>query len=137
MSEALAAHARSLASANLADLFARDPSRVARLALEWGDWHVDFSKERLTPSALEALVAHAESIGVPQWVDALFAGERVNLSEERPALHSALRQQDDTPVRVGGADVIPAIRDTQRRMRAIADSLRAGTWRGRHGRTDP
>ncbi|MGZ9014721.1 MAG: POTRA domain-containing protein, partial [Burkholderiales bacterium] len=49
-----------------------------------------------------------ESIGVPQWIDALFAGERVNLSEERPALHSALRQQEDTPVRVGGADVIPA-----------------------------
>jgi glucose-6-phosphate isomerase len=130
MSEALAAHARSLANANLADLFARDRSRVARLAREWGDWHVDFSKERLTPSALEALLAHAESIGVPQWIDALFAGERVNLSEERPALHSALRQQDDTPIRVGGEDVIPAIRSTQRRMRAIADSLRTQGWRG-------
>jgi glucose-6-phosphate isomerase len=133
MSEALAAHARSLANANLADLFARDPSRVPRLALEWGDWLVDLSKERLTPSALEALLAHAESIGAPHWVDALFAGERVNLSEERPALHSALRQQDDTPVRVGGADVIPAIRDTQRRMREIADSVRAGAWRGATG----
>jgi glucose-6-phosphate isomerase len=133
MSEALAAYARSLANASLADLFARDPSRVARLALEWGDWYVDFSKERLTPSALEALLAHADSIGVPQWIDALFVGERVNLSEERPALHSALRQQDDTPVRVGGADVIPAIRDTQRRMRACADSLRAGAWRGATG----
>ena len=74
MSEALAAHARSLANANLADLFARDPSRIARLALEWGDWYVDFSKERLTPSALETLLAHAESIGVPQWIDALFVG---------------------------------------------------------------
>ena len=133
MSEALAAHARSLANANLADLFARDPSRVARLARDWGDWHVDFSKERLTPSALDALVAHAESIGVPHWVDALFAGERVNLSEERPALHTALRQQDDTPVRIGGADMLAAIRDTQQRMRAIAGSLRAGEWRGATG----
>ncbi len=133
MSEALAAHARSLANANLADLFARDPSRVARLAREWGDWHVDFSKERLTPSALEALVAHAESIGVPQWIEALFVGERVNLSEERPALHPALRQPEDTPVRVGGEDVIPAIRDAQRRMRGIAESLRTGTWRGATG----
>lgn len=133
MSEALAAYARSLANANLADLFARDPSRVASLTREWGDWHVDFSKERLTSSALDALIAHAESIGVPQWIDALFAGERVNLSEERPALHSALRQQDDSPVRVSGADVIPAIRDTQRRMRVIADSLRTQTWQGATG----
>jgi len=133
MSEALAAHARSLANASLADLFARDPSRVVRLAREWGEWHVDFSKERLTPSALDALVAHAESIGVPQWIDALFAGERVNLSEERPALHSALRQQDDTPVRVGGANVIPMIRETQRRMRMIAESLRSQAWQGATG----
>ena len=133
MSEALAAHARSLASANLADLFARDPSRVAGLSREWGDWHVDFSKERLTPSALDALVAHADAVGVPQWIEALFAGERVNLSEERPALHAALRQQDDTPVRVSGADMLPAIRETQQRMRAIAESLRAGAWRGATG----
>src|SRR5687768_8750425 len=133
MSEALAAHARSLANATFADLFARDPSRVTRLARDWGDWHVDFSKERLTPSALESLVAHAESVGVPQWLEALFTGERVNLSEERPALHSALRQQDDAPVRVGGEDMRAAIRETQRRMRAIADSLRAGAWPGATG----
>ena len=74
-----------------------------------------------------------KSIGVPQWIEALFAGERVNLSEERPALHSALRQQEDTPVRVGGEDVIPAIRDAQRRMRAIADSLARRTWPGATG----
>ena len=134
MSEALAAHARTLASANLSELFARDPSRVARLGCEWGDWRADFSKERLTPSALDALLAHADAIGVAQWIDALFAGERVNLSEERPALHSALRQQDDTPVRVGGVDVIPAIREVQRRMQAIAESVRAGAWQGATGR---
>ncbi len=134
MSEALAAHARSLANASLVDLFARDGSRTSRLACEWGDWHVDFSKEKLTPSVLDALVAHAEAIGVAQWIDALFAGERVNLSEERPALHCALRQQEDTPVRVGGTDVIPAIRDTQQRMRTICESLRSLAWRGATGR---
>jgi glucose-6-phosphate isomerase len=133
MTDALAAHARSLASARLADLFARDHTRASRLSLEWGDWYVDFSKERVTPSALEALVAHAESIGVREWIEALFCGERVNLSEERPALHTALRQQDDTPVRVGGQDVIPAIRDVQRRMRDIADALREGRWLGATG----
>ena len=134
MSEAIAAHARSLANASLAELFARDPSRVPGLSREWGEWYVDFSKERLTPSALDALVAHAEASGIAQWIDALFAGERVNLSEERPALHTALRQRDATPVRVGGTDVLPAIRDTQRRMRSIAASIRDGTWLGATGR---
>ena len=134
MSEALAAHARSLANASLAELFARDPSRVTALSREWGEWYVDFSKERLSPSALDALIAHAESSGIPQWIDALFVGERVNLSEARPALHTALRQRGDAPVRVGGADVVPAIRDTQRRMRSIAESIRGGSWVGATGR---
>jgi len=134
MSESLAAHARALATASLGELFARDPSRVAGLSREWGEWLVDFSKERLTPSALDALIAYAEANGIAQWIEALFAGERVNLSEERPALHTALRQRDDTPVRVGGVDVLPAIRDAQRRMRSIATSIRDGTWLGATGR---
>ena len=134
MSEALAAHARSLANATLAELFSRDASRISALTREWGEWYVDFSKERLTASALDALIAHAESSGVAQWIEALFVGERVNLSEERPALHTALRQRDDTPVRVGGHDMLPAIRETQRRMRAIADAVREETWLGAAGR---
>jgi len=134
MSESLAAHARALANASLAELFARDPSRVFALSREWGEWYVDFSKERLTSSALDALIAHADTSGVAQWIDALFAGERVNLSEARPALHTALRQRDDAPVRVAGADVVPAIRETQRRMRTIATSIRDRTWLGATGR---
>ena len=133
MTDALAAHARSLANASLADLFARDHARASRLALEWGDWYVDFSKERITPSALAALLAHAESVGVTEWIEALFCGERVNLSEERPALHTALRQQDDMPVRVGGHDVIPAIRATRIRMREITEALRQQRWAGATG----
>lgn len=134
MTDALAAHARTLASVTLADLFARDPSRVNRLTREWGEWHIDFSKERLTPSVLEALLAHADSIGVLQWIEALFSGERVNLTEERPALHTALRQQEALPVRVGGDDVLPAIREVRGRMQAIADALRFGSWLGATGR---
>ena len=133
MTDALAAHARSLANASLADLFARDPSRANQLALDWGAWQVDFSKERLTASAIGALVAHAESIGVGPWIEAMFSGERVNLSEARPALHTALRQQGDTPVRVGGEDVLPAIRSTQRRMREISAAVRDRGWLGATG----
>ncbi len=126
MSETLASRARALSAAKIGDLLVRDPGRATRLALQWGDWRIDFSKERIDAATLEALVAHAESVGVPRWIEALFAGERVNLSEGRPALHTALRQQADTPVRVGGEDVIPAVRDTQRRIRALAAALREG-----------
>lgn len=130
MSDALLAHARALAGTPLAELFAQDASRAARLALEWSDWRIDVSKERLTPDALDALVAHAESAGVRAWIEAQMNGERVNLSEERPALHTALRQRADTPVYAGGENVIPHVRATQSRMREFASRLRAGEWRG-------
>jgi glucose-6-phosphate isomerase len=134
MSENLAARARGLAGASLLDLFARDPARAEGLALQWGDWRFDFSKERVDTEALGALVAHAEAIGVPRWIDALFNGERVNLSEARPALHTALRPCDDRPVRVSGEDVIPAVRATQQRIRALAGAIREGRRRGATGK---
>jgi glucose-6-phosphate isomerase len=133
MTDELAAHARRLSDASLRRLFRADPGRAQRLALDWGDWRIDFSKERIDEAALAALVAHADAAGVPRWIEAQFAGERVNLSEQRPALHTALRQQDDTPVRVEGKDVVPALREAQRRVAAIADRVRAGAWLGATG----
>ncbi len=131
--ESLADHARSLRSVTLGELFARDPARARALALHWGEWRLDFSKERLTPAALSALLHYAGSIGVAHWRTALFAGERINLSEGRPALHTALRQQDDAPVRVDGADVIPEVRAAQRRIEDIAESIRTGRRKGATG----
>ena len=128
----IAGAARALRRERLIDLFANDRSRVPRMTLEWGDWRVDFSKERLTPDALALLVAHAEASNVPHWVAALFAGEKINLSEGRPALHTALRQRNDTPLLVDGRDVIPDIRATQSRMRDISQTMHEG---GRIGAT--
>jgi len=75
-------------------------TRVERMTLEWQRWRVDLSKERLTPDTLAVLFAHARSVNLEQWISALFSGEKINLSEARPVLHTALRQQDDTPVDV-------------------------------------
>ena len=72
----IAGAARALRRERLIDLFANDRSRVPRMTLDWGDWHVDFSKERLTPDALALLVAHADACNVPHWIAALFAGDR-------------------------------------------------------------
>src|SRR3569833_4470855 len=88
----LAAAARRLRVVRLSDLFARDPRRAQALALRWNDWHVDFSKERIDGDALAALLAHAQRTNLEHWVRALFAGEKLNLSEGRPVLHPMLRQ---------------------------------------------
>ena len=135
MDDTLEGHARRLAAADLRRLFATQPERARTLALDWGDWRIDVSKERLDPAALDALLAHARAIDLPRWIDAQFAGERLNLSERRAALHTALRQQDDAPVRVDGDDVLPAVRATQARMRDFATRLRSGAWTGATGRS--
>ena len=131
--DSLIAAARALRREHLANLFASDPTRVARMTLDWDDWRVDFSKERLSPDALSLLLAHAETCNVPHWIAAQAAGEKINLSENRPALHTALRQRDDTPLFVDGHDVIHDIRATQARMRDIAGTFRDGRRKGATG----
>ena len=88
----LARERRLLASTTIAQLFAQDPDRFARLSFEWDGWLFDFSKERLRSDTLPLLVDHAIGSGLPGWIAALFAGETVNQSERRPALYTALRE---------------------------------------------
>ena len=119
-------HRRALAGRSLTSLFDADDARPARLSLVWDDWLADWSKQRLTPDAMNALVAHARERNLEAWIAALFAGEKINLSELRPALHTALRQPGDAPLLVDGADIMPAIRATQARMRARSPELTFG-----------
>ncbi|MGC1818961.1 MAG: glucose-6-phosphate isomerase, partial [Casimicrobiaceae bacterium] len=116
--------ARRLKSANLADLFVRDADRAGALAFEWNAWHVDISKERLDAPALAHLLAHAAQANLAHWIAALFAGEKLNLSEQRPALHPALRAPDADSVIVDGIDVMAEIRATRWRMAAFAAAMR-------------
>jgi len=113
----LAEQRRALAGTTLAELFARDPRRFDRLSLAWDGWLVDLSKERLGADTLPLLIAHADAAGLPGWIRALFAGEKVNQSERKPALHTALRQTGDLPLVVEGRNIIPDIRAAQSRMR--------------------
>jgi len=131
---ALVDHRRSFAGRSLASLFDADPQRFARLSIAWDDWLVDWSKQRIVPETMTLLVAYARERNLPDWIQALFTGEKINLSEQRAALHTALRQQDDKPLRVDGADVVPAIRAAQARMRALSTQLRAGLRIGASGR---
>ena len=131
--DSLAPAAHALAATPLATLFARDPARVERLCYTFEAIRVDLSKQRITPEALALLVAHAEAIGLPRWIAALLSGEKINLSEGRPALHTALRTASHAPLRVDGHDVIPDVHAVRARMHALADALRSGARKGATG----
>ena len=130
----LADHRRALAGTTLAELFAQDPDRFAGLSFAWDDWLVDLSKERLGRDTLRLLITHATAAGLPGWIAALFAGEKINQSERRPALHTALRQTGAAPLVVDGRDVMPDIRTAQSRMRTLAAQIRGGLRVGATGR---
>jgi glucose-6-phosphate isomerase len=132
--QTLSEHRRSLAGRSLASLFAGDNERSTQLSLAWDYWLADLSKQRVTPETIALLVAHARERNLPAWIAALFAGEKVNLSEARPALHTVLRQQTETPLLVDGVDVVRAVRATQARMRALAMQVRGGVRVGATGR---
>ena len=124
----------TLADTHLRQLFADDPDRGARLHGTVGDLYVDIAKHRLTDEVLDALVALAESAGVPEKVAAMFAGEHINATEDRAVLHTALRAPRDTSVVVDGHDVVPDVHAVLDRMAAFADRVRGGEWRGHDGR---
>ena len=131
--EAVSEAASAMRGRTIAQLFDVDPRRAEQLSLLWDGWLVDFSKERISSRGLDALLDHAASINLASWIAALFTGEKVNLSEARPALHTALRQLGQTPVFVAGEDVIPMIRGVQARMRTLAGTLRKGERQGALG----
>ena len=114
--------ARALAAASIADLFARDPARVERLTVEAEGFRADLSKERLSPEALAGLCEHARDAGLPAWIGALLAGEKVNVSEKRPALHPKMRDGSDAEARASRRDVA-----------RLADAVRRGERRGATG----
>ena len=132
--QALLDHRRTLAGHSLTELFAADPQRASKLSLGWDEWLADWSKQRVTAETMSLLLEQAQARNLELWIAGLFAGEKVNLSEQRPALHTALRQQNDSPLLVDANDIIPSIRATQARMRTLARELRGGLRLGATGR---
>ena len=129
-------HARDrLAKTHLRDLFGADPERFGRFSRQTNGLLLDFSKQRLDTETLDALVALAESTDVPGWRQRLFAGEKINVSEERAVLHPALRHLDDTAFPSSQVDVMPQVRKVRLQMAAIVEQLRSGHWKGYTGET--
>jgi len=130
----LQAHHAVSQGTHLRDLFADDAARGTRYSLQTGNIFLDYSKNRITDETLGLLFDLARARGVEAARDAMFAGEKINTTEGRAALHTALRNQSDRPVMVDGQDVMPEIRAVLARMRTFSDAVRSGEWLGHTGK---
>ncbi|MEV0461642.1 glucose-6-phosphate isomerase [Nocardia tengchongensis] len=126
-------HHSSLASRHLREFFAEDPERGRELIVRVGDLHIDYSKHRVTRETLDLLVELAETAGVERRRDAMFAGDRINTSEDRAVGHVALRVPAGGHIDMDGEDVVPEVQDVLERMGAFTDDVRSGQWRGATG----
>jgi glucose-6-phosphate isomerase len=130
----LQAHFKVIGRRHLRQLFAEDPHRGEQLTLEAAGIYLDYSKNRITRHTLQLLVELAEESGLRERIDAMFAGEAINVSERRSVLHVALRAPDSESIRVDGRDVVPEVHDVLAKMGAFAAKVRSGAWLGYTGR---
>jgi glucose-6-phosphate isomerase len=131
--QTLEAHAASLADHDLRDLFAADPERAGRLRVDAAGWHLDYAKQRVNSETMRLLIQLAEARGWRDRVAATFAGQHVNVTEDRPVLHVALRMPQGSSLVVDGVDVVAQVHAVLDKMGTFARQVRDGTWRGHTG----
>jgi glucose-6-phosphate isomerase len=130
----LQAHYRDIRGRHLRQLFADDPKRGERLTIEAVGIYLDYSKNRVTDETLKLLVELAEQSGLRGRIDAMFRGEKINVTEDRAVLHVALRAPKGTSIRVDGENVVPEVHAVLDKMAAFADRIRSGAWTGHTGK---
>ncbi|MFI0809717.1 glucose-6-phosphate isomerase [Streptomyces echinatus] len=131
---ALAKHREELADTRLRELFAADPSRGTGYTLQVGDLYIDYSKHLVTDETLRLLRALAATTDVFGLRDAMFRGEKINVTENRAVLHTALRAPRDAVIEVDGENVVPAVHAVLDKMGDFAGRVRSGAWTGHTGR---
>ena len=131
---ALESHYRDVRDLHLRDLFASDPDRGTRLTVEAAGLYLDYSKHRVTDDTVALLVALAEEVGLRERIEAMFSGERINVTENRSVLHTALRLPREAKLVVDGHDIVPDVHEVLGRMASFADRIRTGAWTGHTGR---
>ncbi|HQH57431.1 MAG TPA: glucose-6-phosphate isomerase [Anaerolineaceae bacterium] len=130
----LQAHYAQVKDLHMRTLFAEDPARFNRFSIQFKDILFDYSKNRVTDQTLRLLLQLAQEADLPARIEAMFTGEKINNTEKRAVLHTALRNQADSPVLVDGEDVMPLIRKVLAKMRRFSESVRSGEWRGFTGK---
>lgn len=132
--ETLLAHWKTVEPLHLRELFARDAGRAESFSLRACDLWIDYSKNRVTADTMDQLVTLADSCGLREKIEAMFTGEKINQTEDRAVLHTALRAPRDAQVFVDGEDVIPGVHEVLDRMEAFSNKVRSGEWKGHTGK---
>ncbi len=132
--KALAKHRKRMGRTSLTELFAADRRRGTRCSTEALGIHFDWSKHLVDAETMKLLFALARAAGVEKHRDAMFKGGKINITEDRAVLHTALRAPADAVIEVDGENVVPAVHEVLRRMGAFADKIRRGRWLGHSGR---
>ncbi len=132
--KALKSHAKEIGGLHLRDLFAADPKRGESFTLEALGLFVDYSKNRITSDTVKLLTELARESELQSRIDAMFAGEKINITEGRAVLHVALRAPKGSTIVVDGQNVVPEVHVVLDRMSAFSDRVRSGEWKGQTGK---
>jgi len=132
--KALSAHYKEVSKLHLSQLFADDPKRGQRMAVEALGLSLDYSKNRITDETLRLLLQLAEESGLRKRIDAMFRGEKINITENRAVLHVALRAPRDASILVDGKNVVPEVHEVLDRMADFSNRVRSGAWTGHTGK---
>jgi glucose-6-phosphate isomerase len=130
----LRTHQGEVAALHLRELFADDSGRAEDMTVDVDGIHLDYSKNRVTGATIELLVALAERAGLRARIDAMFSGDKINVTEDRAVLHIALRAPERESIVVDGVDVVPEVHAVLRRMATFAEHVRGGSWTGYTGK---
>src|SRR5271167_2830522 len=132
--KALGEHYKQIKPVHLKELFAKDAGRSERFTVEAAGIFLDYSKNRITDETIKLLIQLAEESGVKARIDAMFSGEKINITENRAVLHVALRAPKGEKIFVDGEDVVPAVHKVLEKMAAFAERVRSGAWKGHTGK---
>ncbi len=132
--QALTHHHQDIAGLHMRRLFSQDPQRFERFSLQLGDILFDFSKNRITEKTIALLCNLARQAELPQSIEAMFSGQKINYTENRAVLHTALRNRANQPIHVDGQDVMPEVNRVLDKMRTFCQLVRSGEWKGYTGK---
>src|SRR5882672_383272 len=132
--DALDAHYEKASKLHMRQLFANDPKRGERMAVEAVGLYLDYSKNRVTGETLDLLLRLAEQSGLQSRIEAMFRGEKINITEKRAVLHVALRAPKGASILVDGENVEPKVHSVLDRMADFSDRVRSGAWKGHTGK---
>lgn len=132
--KAIQQHYENICSLSLRAAFSADPNRFKKFSLHFNDILFDYSKNLITEETLPLLINLAEASHLKQKTEAMFCGQKINITENRAVLHTALRNRSNTPVYVNGQNVMPKINDVLEKMRMFCDKVHSGSWKGYSGK---